>query len=159
MEGFLRVAEELDAVIVDIRYRAFSRAPMWRPAAMREAWGWRYVYMQSLGNVNYRGGLVEFANLEQGLRAVRSIILGSEPITPGVGGRSVILMCGCEDVNHCHRRLAAQAISERMGTDWHELTWEEIMGEARPANSQGRRGTGRGTGGSGGTLIQTDMFR
>jgi len=158
----LAVAERLGAVIVDIRYKPFSRAPMWTRASMQRVWGERYVYVHSLGNVNYKGGEVIFQDLETGLRTVRSMLLGSQPqllpeflrSEPGV---SVILLCGCMEVANCHRRLAAEAIAARMGIEWRELTHEDIMGVPLESSKKKARG---GRGGSGaGSLIQPDMFR
>jgi hypothetical protein len=61
--------------------------------------------LPALGNRNYKGGPVEIVDLEAGLAQVADRLV-SQP---------VILLCVCAEVERCHRRLVAEAISVRYG--------------------------------------------
>lgn len=168
-ELILATAEHLSAMIVDIRYRPYSRAPMWNQGAMRRVWGSRYLHVPELGNVNYRNPErgVEFQDLRFGFNDVRAMLTGlaftseflrAHQRDPAQSGLSVILMCACPDVLRCHRRSAAEYIAQETGLGaWLELTAADVMGPHVRSSRSGRGG--RGSGGSGPAIIQEDMFK
>jgi hypothetical protein len=100
-ESLLERAEELDAIIVDIRLSPKSRIPEWRKSYLAALWGRRYWHCHDLGNVNYKGGPIVLQNPETGVRSVLEIL----------ERQSVILLCVCADVARCHRVTAAAAIA------------------------------------------------
>ena len=99
------LAESLDALVVDIRFRPSSRIPGWSGAQLQQLLGERYQPLPALGNRNYKGGPVEFVDLESGINQVGQLL----------ALRPVILLCACADVNRCHRLVAAEAIADRYG--------------------------------------------
>lgn len=99
-----RIAE-LGATLIDTRYNPVSRRPEWCMASLRRTLGDCYVWMQSLGNVNYRGGDIKLHRPDVALPMVRDL-LRSGP---------VILLCQCNDHTTCHRSVAAEWLSQRLG--------------------------------------------
>ena len=99
------LAEQLNAVVVDIRFSPRSRSPDWSGGRLQKLLGDRYHHLPALGNRNYKGGPVEFVDLETGVVEVGQL-LRQQP---------VILLCVCADVQRCHRLAAAEAIAARYG--------------------------------------------
>lgn len=101
--------EELDALLVDIRYSPFSRAPMWQKRSMRGRFGdWptgRYLHLPSLGNVNYK-------TPEKGIQ-IKDMDAGLEVVQAVLRKKPVILLCACPDPAHCHRRTVAEEAQDR----------------------------------------------
>jgi uncharacterized protein (DUF488 family) len=104
-DELLALAEQLDAIVVDIRFSPRSRVPQWSGGRLARLLGDRYCHLPALGNRNYKGGPIELVDLETGIAQVADL-LAHQP---------VILLCVCGDVQHCHRRLAAEAIAARYG--------------------------------------------
>ena len=105
------LAEKLNAVVVDIRFSPRSRIPDWSGGRLQNLLGDRYRHLPSLGNRNYKGGPIEFVDLEAGVVEVGEL-LRQQP---------VILLCVCADVQRCHRLPAAEAIATR-----YEVTVEHF---------------------------------
>jgi activating signal cointegrator 1 len=93
-------ADKLGAMVIDIRYAPWSRDPRWQKQALEAMFGiHRYRWCQDLGNVNYKnGGRIELSNPARMVPRVR-FWLREQPI---------ILLCGCRDVETCHRKDAAE---------------------------------------------------
>lgn len=112
-EKLLALAEQLDAIpygirsviVADVRFSPRSRVPHWNGGRLAKLLGDRYHHLPALGNRNYKGGPVEIVDLEAGLAQVADV-LAHQPI---------ILLCVCAEVERCHRRLVAEAISARYG--------------------------------------------
>jgi hypothetical protein len=98
-EEIRRIAEMVDATVVDIRWRAGSRHPQWAKSNLAKTLGpGRYVHVPALGNLNYkgeRGPQIEIADFDAGRRALDRI------------AGSVILLCVCKDAATCHRTTVA----------------------------------------------------
>jgi uncharacterized protein (DUF488 family) len=99
------LAEHLAAVVVDIRFSPRSRSPDWTTGRLATLLGERYRHLPALGNRNYKGGPVEFVDLAAGVVEIGQLLKQ----------RPIILLCGCADVQRCHRRPAAEAITSRWG--------------------------------------------
>lgn len=99
------LVEQLDAVVVDICFSPRSRSPDWSGGRLQKLLGKQYRHLPALGNRNYKGGPVEFVDLETGMVEVGEL-LNQQP---------VILLCVCGDVQRCHRLPAAEAIAARYG--------------------------------------------
>ena len=68
------LAEQLNAVVADIRFSSRSRIPDWAAARLRKHLGERYQHLPALGNRNYKGGPVEFVDLEAGIVEVGELL-------------------------------------------------------------------------------------
>lgn len=99
------LAERLDALVVDIRFSPRSRNPDWSGGRLRKRLGGRYHHLPALGNRNYQGGPIAFADLEAGVAAAGDLL----------EQRAVILLCVCGELRRCHRLLAAEAIAAQYG--------------------------------------------
>lgn len=104
-EELLALAEQLDAMVADIRFSPRSRVPQWSGGRLAKLLGYRYRHLPALGNRNYKGGPMELVDPETGVAQVADL-LAHQP---------VILLCVCAEVERCHRRLAAEAIASRYG--------------------------------------------
>jgi uncharacterized protein (DUF488 family) len=110
-DKLLALAEQLDAIPYgirsvigdDIRFSPRSRIPQWNGGRLAKLLGDRYHHLPALGNRNYKGGPVEIVDLEAGLAQVADLLVH----------QPVILLCACTQVQRCHRRLVAEAISAR----------------------------------------------
>ena len=108
------VAEELGAVVVDIRFRATSRLAPWREGPLRRVLGERYARCPNLGNVRYKDGPpIEIADLEAGIGEMEAL---------AQRGSAVILLCACRDAGVCHRTDVATELKRR-GYVTTELDW------------------------------------
>lgn len=114
------LAELGDALVVDIRLRARSWVPAYRGYALRRELGERYIHIPELGNVNYRDRdlPIEIADLEGGIAKLRAAANGH---------RAAVLLCGCRELETCHRRVVAEELSRRLGLEWAEARTPEEM--------------------------------
>lgn len=80
-----------DAVLFDIRFSPYSRHWQWKQDYLRELLGSRYCHLQNLGNRAYQEGRIEIVDLEAGIQTVLS------------AKTNAILMCGCAELQSCHR--------------------------------------------------------
>jgi hypothetical protein len=105
-ETLHRLRDDLDALVVDIRFNPRSRLAHWNAGPLQRLFGDHYEHLPALGNLNYRaGGPVEFMDLTMGIHRLLELLL----VKP------VILLCACSDYQVCHRLPAAQAVVERFG--------------------------------------------
>lgn len=101
------------AMLLDIRFNPQSKTPMWQRSALFDLLGpERYLHVPALGNTNYaNGGPIALYAPEAGVQVVaRCLEFGS-----------VALLCGCRDVATCHRKVAAEMLSERLGVPVEHL--------------------------------------
>ena len=68
----------------------------------------RYVWLREFGNRNYKGTFeqIEIAHFSAGEKRLREIT---------APGKAIVLLCGCRDVNLCHRKVVAEMLAE----SWH----------------------------------------
>lgn len=103
-----------DAVLADIRFAPVSRHLEWTKSYLALMLKDRYRHVAALGNRNYKthDGAIQIHNLEIGIRLVQS------------WERNVILLCACETIENCHRRIVKNALETR-GCEVEELTsWD-----------------------------------
>ena len=92
------------AVIVDVRYRAASRNPVWAKSRLGGALTPQYCHLPSLGNVNYRsGGPIVLADADGGLEKLGALLERAP----------VVILCACSDVRTCHRLTVANEAQAR----------------------------------------------
>jgi uncharacterized protein (DUF488 family) len=105
LEGLAARVESLGALLVDVRFNPSSPEAEWRKATLQRRFGEGYTHCKALGNVNYRtGGPIKLVEPEVALPALREWL----------EQRPVILMCVCEDVEMCHRKVATRYMAERL---------------------------------------------
>lgn len=108
-EAITELAQRMNALVVDCRLVPQSRYAPWNGVAFARRMGMHYLYVRAFGNVNYKLPLehAKLANFEQGALQVERCVANT--------GRPIILMCGCKDVQECHRRLVAKSLANRWG--------------------------------------------
>ena len=97
----------LDAILIDVRMVPRSRFAPWNGSAFKAKFGERYLWLREFGNVNYKGTFdqIKIADFPTGLKRLSE--LTGQPFS----GKAVILMCGCADVNNCHRKVLAERLA------------------------------------------------
>jgi uncharacterized protein (DUF488 family) len=112
IEDVETVLERLDAILVDVRMVPRTRwTPLWNGSVLHDRLGDRYIWLREFGNKNYKGTFeqIEIADFTTGQKRLHELSgLSFE------GAKNVILMCGCRDVNVCHRKVLA----ERLAVEW-----------------------------------------
>lgn len=90
------------AVLADIRFAPVSRHLQWTRDYLSLMLKERYRHVAALGNRNYQTpGAIQIHNLEIGIRVVQS------------WETNVILLCACEKLENCHRRVVKAALENR----------------------------------------------
>lgn len=118
-EQLLRLAETLDAVVVDSRYNPVSRVPHWNAPALKEALGKRYTTMEFFGNKTYKQGIITLWNPAMGLGWLDSL-----------GINRAIILCACKDGATCHRKQVGEYLAAN-GWEVREVTedeWKQAKG-------------------------------
>jgi hypothetical protein len=106
-----------NAVLVDTRLNAYSPNPDWKKFALQRTFSDNYRHVQSLGNLNYKGGGgIALKDEEDGVKTVAALL----------AGQPVVLLCTCASVDRCHRKVAAEAIAAATGAPIHHLTPAEV---------------------------------
>ena len=91
-----------DAILADIRFAPVSKHLQWTKNYLSIMLGDRYRHVSQLGNRNYKnGGAIQIHNLEIGIRLIES------------WRTNVILLCACEDLENCHRRVVKAELEKR----------------------------------------------
>jgi Domain of unknown function DUF488 len=124
-----QVAEKLDALVLDARFSPRSRNPKWNQGNLKNVLGDRYLHVKGLGNKNYKGGPIDFVDLEGAIQEVESLLTRNP----------VIVMCMCPERDRCHRYEFVQIFEKRTGTYSTPLTRAlclnllDLTGPAEPA--------------------------
>lgn len=101
---------DLDAVVVDVRFKPWAKNPDFQQSTLIKALGDRYVAGgHYLGNRNYKGGPIEIVDMRTGVQLLESI-----------PNDHVILMCYCWNFNECHRKTIANHL-KMLGYEYYEL--------------------------------------
>jgi hypothetical protein len=106
-----RHRDNLNALLLDVRMQAWSKAAQWRPDGLKLLVGQsNYLHLPQLGNVNYKnGGPIRLADPDAALPLVREVL----------AERPVILLCGCANILTCHRAVAARVLGRKLGAPVH----------------------------------------
>jgi hypothetical protein len=120
-------ALELNAIVVDTRFKPFSRVPEWnvrKLAAALEAHDVPYVaYGTWFGNVNYKnGGPIQLAD-PMGAKAAVLGMLSQRPI---------VLLCQCWSWATCHRNEVAKLVQTWSGSDVIHLVGKDLPKKMKP---------------------------
>lgn len=90
--------ESRDAMLFDVRYSPYSRAPQWQRAALQKLLGDRYRHVRAFGNAAYKSGGMQIVDYAAGKHLVERET------------RPVVLMCACSDAHACHRTVIADML-------------------------------------------------
>ncbi len=98
-----------EAVLADIRFAPVSPDLEWRKNYLKLLLKNRYRHVMQLGNRLAQTGGIQIHNLEIGIRLIES------------WQTNVILMCECESLENCHRRVIKTELEKR-GYEVEEIT-------------------------------------
>ena len=103
--------DALDAVLADIRFVPHSEILHWRKTYLKVLLDWKYLHIPNLGNRTFKEEKITIQNLQLGIETVLNL------------DKNVVLMCGCENLENCHRLTIAgemmkQGIETEEITDW-----------------------------------------
>ena len=115
-DQFRKIVDDLDAIIVDVRYNPYSYDPFWHIDMLSKEYNNKYIHIRKLGNKTYKEkGKIEIVDLDEGCRIVTSLLIN----------KNVILLCACEDINVCHRKVIAKALEDMLDIKPQEIQIEE----------------------------------
>jgi len=87
-------------LIVDVRFSAKSFNPFWVKSHLEKVFGKQYIHIKNLGNINYSNDKpIKISNLSKGCEELVDIM--------NKQGCNCLLLCACEDVEKCHRKIVA----------------------------------------------------
>ena len=114
VEAIKTFLESVNGVAVDVRMVPRSRVAAFNGTAFSRLLGERYYWLSDFGNVNYKSnGPIQIVNFDQG--AGRLGILRD-------AGKAVVLLCGCADINVCHRKILAERLAEQWDAEVVHVT-------------------------------------
>ena len=102
-EQIRKIAEEKNAVVLDIRFSPRSRNPQFAGSNIAASLVGRYQHVRDLGNRNYKGGPIDIVDFEEGRKIIDQI---------GETGQNVILMCMCKKPSVCHRTIVMSMLRQ-----------------------------------------------
>lgn len=117
LRGLEVIQRDLDAIIVDIRERPWSREPEWCYAHLTEIFGSSYAHVGWWGNTARDPAAGRFVSWKLGYEQVAELLKQNRPL---------ILMCGCRSGGGCHRSVIAKLLREK-GHPVKELPWQRIQ--------------------------------
>lgn len=119
--ALLDQAVPLDATIVDIRMKPWSRREDWTQESLLKrltdlqfgGLKCRYVHIQELGNVNYNreGYPIQLLHEEYGIARLHEQLKF----------KPVILLCQCPKLEECHRKVVADLAIKWLGVEVEHL--------------------------------------
>lgn len=112
LEGMEKKRREHDWVVADCRINPHGGRGEWRQSELQALMGDGYVWIQDLGNINYRGGAVRLKNPEAGLEKIKQIL---------DSGKSVLLLCACAMVKYCHLAHVVVYVQDYMKIEFEEI--------------------------------------
>ena len=104
--------DALDAVLVDIRFVPYSQVLHWRQIYLKVLLGSKYLHIPNLGNRTYKEDKITIQNLGLGLETVFSL------------NKNAVLMCACEKMENCHRRVISTELKKRSIETEEILSWK-----------------------------------
>ena len=101
-----------EAVLADIRFAPVSPHLEWRKNYLKLLLKNRYRHVTQLGNRLYQTGGIQIHNLEIGIRLIES------------WETNVVLMCACENLENCHRRVVKTELEKRGYEVQEIMNWD-----------------------------------
>lgn len=91
-------------LFIDTRYKVYSVLPQWQEKTLRERYGKRYRTAGAcLGNLNYKGGPIQIADVEKGIRGLLMYLRE---------GYKLLLVCGCRQYETCHVKVIVELLRQ-----------------------------------------------
>ena len=108
VEAIKTFLESVNGVAVDVRMVPRSRVAAFNPP-QADLLGERYYWLSDFGNVNYKSnGPIAIADFDKGVERLGPL---------RTAGKAVVLMCGCPDINTCHRKVLAERLAKQWGAE------------------------------------------
>lgn len=92
--------EALDAMLIDVRFAPFSQVMHWRKVYLKVLLGERYRHVPNLGNRTFKEDKITIQNLKLGIETVLHL------------NRNCVLMCACDKLENCHRRVIVEELTK-----------------------------------------------
>lgn len=111
---FTQKVKDLSAMVIDVRFLPASYSPFWKKNHLDKSLGNNYIHLPELGNKNFNSPekQIEIVDIESGTKKV----IGYMEL-----GINCILLCACEDVEKCHRKIISRYIQEKIGCELFNL--------------------------------------
>lgn len=103
---FIDKIKEIDAIVVDVRFSPKGYSPFWSKSNLDKTLKNKYIHIPELGNKNYNSPdkPIEISDIDYGTaKVLESVNLGFD----------CLLLCACEDVEKCHRKVVAEHIQSK----------------------------------------------
>lgn len=114
-ETLQRLAEQLDAIVVDIRISPHSRVLGWDQKDLIKLLHANYMWVHSFGNENYNNdGPIEIVDFQEGVNRLKRRRVNN-----------YILLCVCSDAETCHRTVVGEFLKANTQQEVREVTDEE----------------------------------
>jgi uncharacterized protein (DUF488 family) len=114
VEAIKTFLESVNGVAVDVRMVPRSRYAPFNGTAFSRLLRDRYYWLSDFGNVNYKSnGPIAIADFDKGVERLGPL---------RTAGKAVVLLCGCADINTCHRKILAERLAQRWGAEVVHLT-------------------------------------
>jgi uncharacterized protein (DUF488 family) len=101
--------DALDAVLADIRFAPHSEILHWRKVYLKVLLDWKYLHISNLGNRTFKEDRITIQNLKLGIETILNL------------NKNVVLMCGCKELDNCHRLVIAGELMQR-GIETEEIS-------------------------------------
>lgn len=106
--------DALDAVLADIRFAPHSEILHWRKVYLKVLLDWKYLHVSNLGNRTFKEDKITIQNLKLGVETILNL------------NKNVVLMCGCEKLENCHRLVIAGELMQK-GIETEEISdWKSV---------------------------------
>lgn len=114
-EALLHLSQQLDAVVVDIRYSPHSRMPGWDQKDLIKLLHANYMWAHPFGNENFNNDEpIKIVNMQDGVNLLKRRRVNN-----------YILLCACKDGETCHRKVVGEFIKANTQQEVREVTEEE----------------------------------
>lgn len=126
-------AEELNALVIDVRFAAWSSRAEWRKPDLEHLLKHRYFHLPQWGNKNYkpddRDKGIEIVFFEAGRQMLRrKVIRMASSHTRKLRFDCWFLLCGCRAEAGCHRGYLGKVLRDDWGFTVRPLVWRPEVG-------------------------------
>lgn len=114
LDDVATVLDRLDGILIDVRMVPRSRNPAFNVNYLAKTFTNRYKWLRQFGNVNYKnGGPIAIVDFDAGTAELKPL---------ADQGKAIILLCGCPNIDVCHRKVLADRLASRWGAEIVHLT-------------------------------------
>lgn len=116
LAAFCRFVEAQNLVVVDVRLKPVSRNFQWNKNNLAKLLGARYVWVEELGNLNYKGGPIALKDEETGLARLQAVLTKSD----------ALVLCVCADPSICHRTIVIARLVDSLHPEFSGLEVRDL---------------------------------